>query len=245
MPLAGGIAFGLGPLLLPQTMAEYTGFAGNDPLVGRYAGAATLGYAVALAVGIAEGRARPLRLVVLATLVFNLASLFACVLEIVAGSPRPVVYVILIAGVVITVIAALVLRAHREPAAGRDVGAWVVPVLAILTALAAVFGLLPLLAPQQFAALFGQHGTDTFVFRQAGAATLGYAAMGVAEVRAAQWELIRLPIAMALAFNAAAFAATLYHLAAFAEVNLLTVLVAPASLFATVATALILVRGGR
>ena len=69
MPLAGGIAFGLGPLLLPQTMAEYTGFAGNDPLVGRYAGAATLGYAVALAVGIAEGRAYPLRLVMLATLV--------------------------------------------------------------------------------------------------------------------------------------------------------------------------------
>ena len=244
VPLAGGLAFGLGPLLLPQTLAGLSGYSGDDPLIARLAGAATLGYAVALALGINEGRARPLRFVLLATLVFNIGSLFACSVEIVSGGARPIVYLILVADVVIIAIAAALLRGHAEPPAARDVGNWVVTLLAILTVPATIFGLFLLLAPQSFATLFGYHGTDAFVFRQAGAATLGYAAMGVAEIRSGRWHGIRLPVVMALVFNSAAFLATAYHMAALGEVNLLTIVVAPASLFATIATALILTLRG-
>ena len=244
-PLAGGILFGLGPLLLPDAMARLTGYAGDDPIVARYAGAATLGYAVALALGIAEARARPIRFVLLATLVFNLGSLFACVNEIAAGTARPVVYLIVVADIVITAIAVVVLRGHAHPPAARDVGRWVVVVIGILTVPAATFGLFPLFAPAQFATVFGQHGTDVFLFRQAGAATLGYAAMGVAGVRSGRWNSIRLPVLMALVFNACAFAATASQIIALGELNLLTAVVAPASAVASVATALILVLRGR
>ncbi|OLC57257.1 MAG: hypothetical protein AUH85_03900 [Chloroflexi bacterium 13_1_40CM_4_68_4] len=250
VPLAGGSVFGLGALLLPQSTAALTGYAGADPLIARYAGAATLGYAVALAFGVWEGRARPLRFVLLATLAFNVASLFACLVEIASGQARPVVYAILVSGVVIIAIAAAVLRGHAEPPAARDVGTWVVTLLAILTVPAAIFGLFPLLAPAQFAVLFRLNGTDTFLFRQAGAATLGYAGMGIAEARSGRWNSLRLPVLMALVFNSVSFVASAFEIGG--QVGSeggfetwLPFVVAPVSLFATVATALILQVRGR
>ena len=50
---------------------------------------------------------------------------------------------------------------------------------------------------------------------------------------------------MALVFNLSAFVATIVHILAFAEITPLTILVAAASLFATVVTASILALRGR
>src|SRR5262249_1031197 len=94
VPLAGGAGFGLLPLLVPVQIATATGYSGDDPFVGRLAGAATFGYAVALALGIREGRWPALRAVVVATLTFNIISLIACAIEIGADRATAVVFLI-------------------------------------------------------------------------------------------------------------------------------------------------------
>src|SRR5687768_11701464 len=78
LPIAGGLVFGLGPLLLGGAFGAVLGAPGNDTFIYRLAGAATLGYAVALIMGIRQGDWSPLRLVVVATLAFNVASIYAC-----------------------------------------------------------------------------------------------------------------------------------------------------------------------
>jgi hypothetical protein len=70
---AGGLVFGALPLLLGGAFGKALGFPGNDSFVYRLAGAATLGYAVALILGLRQGDWAPLRLVVIGTLTFNLA----------------------------------------------------------------------------------------------------------------------------------------------------------------------------
>ncbi len=245
LPLAGGVVFGLGPLLLPSSFALATGYSGDDPLVGRYAGAATFGYAVALAIGIALGAWSPLRLVVAAVLVFNLASVYACLAEIIAGTARPVVFLILATSIVLVAITAWLLRRRRgATGSGPTVSDWVIFVIVLLTIAAATFGLLPLFGPVPFAAYFGLVGTDTFLFRQAGAATLGYAVMGILESRSGAWTEIRLPAVMGLVFNGASLLASLVA-AASGERSLLVLIVTPASLVATLATAAVLARRGR
>lgn len=230
--------------MLPQPFALVTGYRGDDPLVARYAGAATFGYAVALAIGIRDAAWRPLRLVVAAVLVFNVASLYACLAEIVTGTAQPVVFLILATSVVLVAITAWLSRRHRAAPAAPDVAPWVTLLLLVLTIAAGTFGLLPLLGPPPFARYFGLAGTDVFLFRQAGAATLGYAAMGILEMRSGAWSEIRLPAVMALVFNAASFAASVLALLA-GDTSLLVLIVAPASLVATLGVAVALARGGR
>ena len=75
LPLAGGSVFGLFPLLLGGVFGAALGYPGNDSFIYRLGGAATLGYAVALIMGLRQGDWAPLRLVVIATLTFNLASI--------------------------------------------------------------------------------------------------------------------------------------------------------------------------
>jgi hypothetical protein len=79
LPLAGGLVFGALPFLLGGAFGRMFGYPGNDSFVYRLAGAATFGYAVALIMGLRRGDWAPMRLVVIATLTFNLASIFACV----------------------------------------------------------------------------------------------------------------------------------------------------------------------
>ena len=75
LPTAGGLVFGVFPLLFGGAFGAALGGPGNDAFVYRLAGAATLGYAVALIMGLRQGDWAPLRLVVIATLTFNLASI--------------------------------------------------------------------------------------------------------------------------------------------------------------------------
>jgi hypothetical protein len=57
-------------------------------------------------------------------------------------------------------------------------------------------------APDPFASLFGLGGTDTWVFRLAGAGCLGYATAGIASLLAAGYRLIRIQNMAAISFNA-------------------------------------------
>jgi hypothetical protein len=214
LPMLGGIVFGLLPLFLPNVLAALTGTPGNDPYIYWLAGAATFGYAVALGIGLRLGVWAPLRLVVAAVLVFNLASLYACAAEIAGGQAQPLVYLILVASLGFIAISATLLRRHgAQLQAAPDTAPWMVWFLWIATLLATTFGLLALFVPYLFGTTFGFQATDLFLYRQGGAATLGYAAMGVMELRSRRWEELRLPAIMAGTFNGISFVASVVAIA--------------------------------
>jgi hypothetical protein len=242
IPLAGGFVFGAIPFIAPTAFGKITGYAGDDPYIGRLAGAASFGYAAALLVGIRDGAWRPLRAVVVATLTFNLVSIVACLIEILLGRAQPVVYLILAASIVIGAITLwLLARRGQAPEGPRDVATWVVALTGVATLAAAFFGIAPQF-PAQIAPLGGYRGTDEFLYRQAGAATLGYATMGIWELRSLRWEEMRLPALMALVFNGLAFVASVLELG---TLTLGVALIGPAALVFALGFAVALVRRGR
>ncbi len=242
IPLAGGTVFGLLPFLIPAQFATFTGYAGDDPYITRLAGAATLGYAVALVLGIRDGRWSALRAVVVATLTFNLVSIAACAIEILAGRATPVVYLITVADVLIIAATWTLLQRHgATPEGPRDVSAYVVWLTVLGTIAAAAFGLTPQL-PKISGPLAGYHGTDEFLYREAGAATAGYALMGIWELRSLRWEELRLAHVMGLVFNGLAFVGSLLELGA---ITIGVALIAPASGLFTLGIAIALARRGR
>jgi hypothetical protein len=234
LPIAGGLVFGLGPLLLGGAFGAALGVPGNDTFIYRLAGAATLGYAVALIIGIRQGDWTSLRLVVVATLAFNVASIYACVVQLAAGNTNFIIYLILGTSIAITAITVSSLNRHtgiERPVA--DISVWYIRFLILGTVLSAAFGLLPLLIPVFGAQLLGFQGTDVFLMRQAGAASLGYAVMGVYGIRSGAWSELRLPLVMALIFNGFSFVASLIALFS-NEPVLISVVIGAASLFVTI-----------
>ena len=244
LPLAGGLFFGLFPFLLPVQFATTFGYTGNDPFVARLAGAATSGYALALWMGIRDGRWAPLRAIVVATLTFNLISLLACTIEMAADRATPVVYLIFFTDIAINLICWTILVRHgATPQGPRDVAQWVV-ILTVLGAIAAAtFGLTPQF-PKISGPLTGYHGTDEFLYREAGAATAGYALMGIWELRSGRWEEMRLAHAMGLVFNGFAFIACLTEIVTGA-ITIGVALIAPASAAFTLGIGVAIARKGR
>jgi len=245
LPLAGGLIFGLFPLLLGGAFGATFGAPGNDSFIYRLGGAATLGYAIALIMGLRRGDWAPLRLVVVATLSFNLASIYACVVQLMAGDTNIMVYLILGTSIAITVITLWVLNRHSgSTQMESDVSIWYTRFLILGTVLSAVFGLIPLLFPVQPAQLLGFHGTDVFLIRQAGAASLGYAVMGILGIRSGNWHELRLPLVMALIFNGFSFIASVIALFS-GEPVLISLVIGAASLFVTIVGYIAYQRNGR
>jgi hypothetical protein len=249
IPLAGGLVFGLLPLLVPQAFASFTGFPGNDPFIYRLAGAATFGYAIALILGIRQGTWAAVRLVVIAVLTFNLASLYACGFELIspstAGGAKPVVYLILVTSIAIVAITGSMLYRHRVDARpSPDIASWVARFIVVAAVVAFFFGITPLLYPQLYR-LFGFKVTDIFLYHQAGAATLGYAVLGIFELRSRNWSEIRHPNVMGTVFNGLAFLASLYALIIGESPLLPTLVVGVVSLVVTILTIVVMrTRGG-
>jgi hypothetical protein len=203
LPLLGGAFFGLLPLLVPVQFASATGYPGNDVYIYRLAGCATFGYAVGLTFALLQDRWEQLHMLVIAVFTFNLASIYACLVEIFGGSAQPVIYLILPTSILFVALTATLLYIHRDvPPQAPNVANRTIYTLVAAVVLAGIFGLLPLFIPSQFGQLFGFKATDLFIFRQAGAATLGYSVMGIFEIRSRRWEALRWPLVMALVFNA-------------------------------------------
>jgi hypothetical protein len=245
LPMAGGLVFGVFPLLLGGAFGAVLGAPGNDSFVYRLAGAATLGYAVALIMGLRQGDWSPLRLVLIGTLTFNLASIFACLVQIMAGNSNLTVYLIFGTSIAITAITAWILNRHtggERPAA--DVSVWYIRFLVLGAVLSGAFGLLPLLIPVFGAKLLGFQGTDVFLIRQAGAASLGYAVMSLVGIRSGVWTEIRLPLIMALVFNGFSFIASVVALLS-GEPALISIVIGAASLFVTIVGAIAYRRRGQ
>jgi len=227
--------------------ATLSGFPGNDPFIYRLAGAATFGYAVGLTLGLRQGTWAAVKLAVIAVLTFNLASLYTCGAEIIhpntAGGTRPVVYLILVASIGFVAITAFMLYRHRQDAKmSPDIASWIVPFIVLGIIMSAIFGLVPLFYPQ-FNHLFGFKVTDIFLYGQAGAATLGYAVMGIFVLLSRNWQEIRNPVVMGAIFNGLAFLASLATIA-LAESLVLPVLIAVASLAVTVVSIIALRTNG-
>lgn len=234
LPVAGGLVFGVFPLLFGSAFGAAIGAPGNDAFIYRLAGAATLGYAVALIMGLRQGDWMPLRLVVIATLTFNVASIYACLAQLMAGNTNLVIYLILGTSVAITAITAAMLNRRvglKRPAA--DTSVWYTRFIVLGTVLSGIFGIIPLLIPVYGAQLLGFQGTDVFLIRQAGAASLGYAGMGMYGLRSRAWAELRLPLVMAIIFNGFSFLASAVALFS-GEPVLITLVIGAASLFVTV-----------
>ena len=245
LPTAGGLVFGALPLLLGGAFGAALGFPGNDSLVYRLAGAATLGYAVALILELRQGDWAPLRLVVIGTLTFNLASIYACIVHLVAGDTNLFVYLIFGTSIAITGITVWLLSRHaREAQTGADVSVWYIRFLVLGAILSGTFGLLPLLIPVLGATLTGFQGTDVFLIRQGGAASLGYAIMSIVGIRSGAWQEIRLPLIMALVFNGFSFLASVVALFS-GEPVLMSVVIGAASLFVTIVGIIAYRRNGK
>jgi hypothetical protein len=243
VPLAGGLFFGLFPFILPVQFATTFGYAGDDPFVARLAGAATSGYALALFLGIRDGRWAPLRAIVVATLTFNLVSLLASTIEIAADRATPVVYLIFFTDIAISLITwTILVRNGATPQGPRDVAQWVVILTVLGTIAAATFGIAPQF-PKISGPLTGYHGTDEFLYREAGAATAGYALMGIWELRSLRWDELRLAHVMGLVFNGFAFIASITEILT-GGLTVGTALIAPASGAFAVGIAIAIARKG-
>ena len=245
LPTAGGVVFGVFPLLLGGAFGSTLGFPGNDSFVYRLAGATTLGYAVALILGLRQGDWAPLRLVIIGTLTFNLASIYACIVHLIAGDNNLFVYLIFGTSIAITGITLWLLNRHaREAQAEADVSVWYIRFLVLGAVLSGTFGLLPLLIPVLGATLTGFQGTDVFLIRQGGAASLGYAVMCIVAIRLGAWKEIRLPLIMALVFNGFSFVSSVVALFS-GEPVLISVVIGAASLFVTIVGAIAYRRNGQ
>jgi hypothetical protein len=216
--VAAGAVFGLAPFLAPGTFASLTGFLGTDVFVYRLAGAATFGYAVGLAAGWRTSWTE-LRIPIAATLVFNAASILACLAAIVGGGAQPVVYLILLASVLFTAGTVALLRQPPLGATGErsdldhPMATWLIALFVIGVAAAAVFGLGPLILGGGFGTILGATGNDAFVYRQAGAATFGAAVGGAMVLMSRRWSAARLPALSALTFNGLSVVAALLQIA--------------------------------
>lgn len=245
LPLAGGLVFGLLPFLLGSALGKLGGFPGNDALIYRLAGAATFGYAVALFLGLRQGDWAPMRSVVIAVLTFNLASIFAAIMEFVSGDTNMIVFVILGASIAFVSISLWLLNRHAgEGSSQLDVSPWFVRFIILGTVLSAAFGVLPLLIPVLGARLLGFHGTDVYLIRLAGAASLGYAVTGALGIRSGAWRERTLGMIMALTFNGFSFVACIIGLFS-GEPILITLVIAAASLFVTIVGAIAYQRKGQ
>jgi hypothetical protein len=168
----------------------------------------------------------------------------------VAGGAQPVVYVILAASIAFTIGCAELLREPPMTASGRaraelerPIARWIRYLFGIGVAAAAVFALGPLLLGGQFGVLLGASGNDSFVYRQAGAATLGAAVGGVLVLRSGRWSATRLPALMAVTFNGLSFIAAIIEIVRGGPP--IAFLILAASAFTTVGMIVALYRRGR
>ncbi|HZQ06605.1 MAG TPA: hypothetical protein VFD70_08500 [Anaerolineae bacterium] len=214
IPLLGGVVFGLGPLLAQAQFAAIAGASGADAYVYHLAGAATFGYAIGLLFAILQNHWLPARMVVIATLVFNLGSLYAVAAAVINGGGTPIVYLICLTSLIIIGATVWMLNQHRGVTHGTpDIAPWLVYLIAFLGFVAAAVGLTLIIAPVPIAQIFGYKGTDDFLYRQGGAATLGYGVMGYYMLRSRVWSEIRLASIMSFGFNAISLVAAVLEIA--------------------------------
>jgi len=205
--------FGLFPFAFPETFARVFGLPGAEPFLYRIAGAATTGYAVMALFAFIRPRWATFRIPLIATFTFNLAAVAAALLSADAGDLSPLVGIVGLAAAAFALASAYWLYQDEGPraASGTPIEEGFRLTVLAATAVAVFFGVLPLLLTATFITVFGLPNSDLFIYRLAGAATLGYGIAGVFELLSGRWSEIRLQVLGAITFNAlGALAAAIY-----------------------------------
>jgi hypothetical protein len=244
--IVAGWFFGLAPFLAPKQFADATGFAGTDVFTYRIAGAATFAYGVGLLLGWRSSWAE-MRIPFIATFVFNLCSIFACLAAILAGNAQWIVFVILLASILFTAGTGYFIARPLDgaPAGGgpANLAQWVVALFAIGTVAALFFGVATLVLAGAFGKSVGATGADDFIYRQAGSATMGAGIGGVVVLMTRRWESARLPTVMSLVFNGLSIVAALLQIAT--NATLISWVILAAASLVTIGSALALNRRGQ
>jgi hypothetical protein len=195
--------FGVLPFFAPQVAAEAAGYTGAEPFVYRLAGAATLGYAVAAALALANPAWYRFKIPAAAAYVFNAGAVVAALITLFEDDRNFWVWFILFAASAFVLILIYVTGRNLGPPAPAeptlDRPARMLLVLASIAA--AFFGLAPLFGASLFADLGDFDPSDLFVYRLAGAATLGYAFGGYLSLKDGRWEAMKLQNVAAIVFN--------------------------------------------
>jgi hypothetical protein len=206
-------AFGLVPLVFPDTFASLTGGAPSEGFIARLAGAGTLGYALMALVGLLRPRWAELRIATVATFSFNLAAAAGALITLGEGDTRPIVFVVAVTATVFTLLVGYWLYRNEgpEPDSSHPLESGFRATLVVATGAGIFFGVTPLLITRLFAQTVSLPTDDLFIYRMAGAATLGYGVAGIFELLAGRWLPARLSVLGAVAFNAlAAVSAAIY-----------------------------------
>jgi hypothetical protein len=214
--VAAAAFFGLFPFAFPETFASVFGLPGAEPFVYRIAGAATTGYGVMAAFAFLRPRWATFRIPLIATLTFNVGAVIAALLSADAGDLSPLVGIVGLAASAFSLASAYWLYRDEGPRieTGEQVEEGFRATLLAATAVAGLFGILPLLLANTFVTDFGLPDSDLFIYRLAGAATLGYGAAGVFQLLSGRWPEIRLQVLGAITFNALGALAAAIYLAA-------------------------------
>jgi hypothetical protein len=244
-------AFGLLLFLAPEFSAKASGFVGKDIFLYRLAGAASFGYLVSLAGAWRDGWPA-LRITLAGMALFAAGSIVACAVALVAGEGTWIVGVVLVASVVFLGLQLLLLR--NPPARTEwtreslpDVADWVLYLIAFGAIAALGTGALALLFGGAGGTLLaGYSGTDSIIYREAGAATLGGAYGAYLALRSRRWAEIGRGLWGALAFNGLSLIAAVLEIArGSGGLNLLSVAILGVSLIVTAGVAVALRRGGQ
>lgn len=202
LPALAGLGLGFLLVFLPGRFAALTQFAPDDAYIYQLAGAAILGYGIALSLSVFQQEWLAVRLVVIGVLVNNLGSLYACVLALFSGYAPYSVYLFMATNLLFIAICLLLLVRHAGvPHAEQDFSSRAMHFFLIVGAIAAgFFGIFPLFVPQLFT-LFNLHINAPFIIREAGAASLGYAVVAVLAQRALSRIELQLITVMGAVFN--------------------------------------------
>ena len=239
-PALAGLVLGFLLAFLPGVFAAVTQFPADDAYIYQLAGAAILGYGIALSIGLFQQHWLPVRLPVIGVLVNNLGSLYACGIEISTGHAPYSVYLFLATSLLFVAICGLILARHwGVPRPEPNSSSRVLQLFLIVgTVAAGAFGILPLFVPGLFT-LFHLHINAPFIIREAGAASLGYAVVAVLAQRALNTQEVRLITVMAAVFNGVGGVVSIPYLLA-GNILLLPLIIAPVGIFVMVVCLIVL-----
>jgi len=243
-------AFGAYLFLAPEASARAFGLVGTDIFLYRLAGAASFGYLASL---VAEWRGGwpALRITIAGMPIFAIGSILAAAVALVTGEGGWIVGAVFVASVVLLGLELVLLTnppgPDRASTNGPDIADWVTYLFAFGAIAALGTGSVALLLGGAGGKLLaGYSGTDSIIYREAGAATLAAAYGAYLALRSRRWAEIGRGTWGALAFNGLSLIAAVLEIArGNGGLNLLSVAVLAVSLVVTVGLALAMARGGR
>lgn len=240
LPALAGLVLGILLVFLPGGFAALTQLPADDAYIYQLAGAAILGYGIALSIGLFRQAWLPVRLVVVGILINNLGSLYACAITIFTGHGPSSVYLFLATNLLFVAICSLLLVHHwGVPRPGSNLDSRALRFFLIVGAIAAgAFGILPLFVPDLFT-LFHLRINAPFLIREAGAASLGYAVVAVVAQRAKNSQEFRLITVMGAVFNGVGGLLSIPYLLA-GNILLLPWIIAPVGLLVMVICLIVL-----